>query len=261
MGTHTIEVKVHMGNKRRPIRTWDPLLSTDDLEVDMLGSIWGERQILHLGAHLDLYTNYMGRGTWGIGNRIGTLPPNILAPSMEPAMSKLPGSSVSGNFGEVLTILALQSRIKGRDLRICHLCPVRGGPNIKCPDLLLESAPLADDYDIFRGRFDPRMCSRCGRRHVNPVPLPNLPLFMPGECKNSNSVGALRQLASYWKEVGDSSPVYGFGLISTVRYQRPPALKLRLLVPVHRAGLTAVLASKVNADLGPADFRGCVYGF
>jgi hypothetical protein len=250
-----------MGKKRRPFNTWLPQLSTDDIEVDMLGSVWGERQVLHLGAHLDLYTNYRGRGTWPLSNPMGSPPSNSLAPSMEPAMSKLPGSSVSGNFGEVLTILALQSRINGRPLRICHLCPKRNSPNIKCPDLLLESTPLVDDYNIFRGNFDPRMCGRCGSRHANPVPLPDLPLFMPGECKNSDTKGALRQLASYWKDVGDGSPVYGFGLISTIRYQRPPWLKLRLVVPVHRSRLTAVLASKANGSLEPADFRGCLYGF
>jgi hypothetical protein len=97
METHTIEVSVHIGKKRQSIRAWTPQLSTDDFEVDKLGSMWGERQILQLGAHLDLYTNYRGRGTWVLNNRVGALPSGTLASSMEPAMSKLPGSSVSGN--------------------------------------------------------------------------------------------------------------------------------------------------------------------
>jgi hypothetical protein len=238
-----------------------PQLSTDDIEVDMLGSMWGETQILQLGAHLDIYTNYRGRGTWSLANRVGIPPPRTLANSIVPAMSKRPGSSVSGNFGEVLTILALQSKVKGRDLRICHLCPAQGGPNIKCPDLLLESTPLKEDYDIFKAGLDPDICNRCAGKHAIPVPLPDLPLFMPGECKNSDFPGALRQLASYWKGVGASSPVYGFGLISSIKYQRPPRLKLNLLVPVYGARLTSLLAGKPNANLTGDDFQGILYGF
>lgn len=274
MAKHTFKVTVFVGQEK--VRRWSPDLQVDDIQVDKAGSLWGEKQILHLGAHLDVYTHYRRgttRGRWRSGGTVsastaGTLrTTSTLPPSYDPALGKLPGSSVSGNFGEVITILALEAKKRRRRaLQICHLCPRQGLTNLKCPDLLLESAPLQPDYELFKLKRLHGLCSICGLAScaspVSPVLLPPLPLFMPGECKNTNFLGALRQLVTYWQEAKQGSPVYGYGLISTIRYQRPPELKLHLMVPENAAALDTLLSGITSVDdLHQANFRGILYGF
>jgi len=270
MAKHQFAVTTLMG--KRVMQRWSPDLFIDDIQVDKAGSLWGERQILQLGAHLDIYTHYRRgspRGIWRLGNGLTSTSTNtlrvtsMLAPTMQAARGKLPGSSVSGNFGEVVTILALESRKKQRRaLQICHLCPSPGNTTMKCPDLLLESDPLNGDYAIYmQSGSQGGMCIKCGRASRRPVTAPTLPLFMPGECKNTNFIGALRQLATYWQQVKSGSPVFGFGLISTIQYQAPPELKLHLIVPENVARLNTLLAGGAVNNLIQTSFRGILYGF
>jgi hypothetical protein len=68
MTQHNIIVEIYMGVSKSPINIWDPVLSTTDTEIDKYGSIWGEREVLQLGAHFNTYRRYKkGRS---IRNRI-----------------------------------------------------------------------------------------------------------------------------------------------------------------------------------------------
>ncbi|PEE56866.1 hypothetical protein CN277_11045 [Bacillus cereus] len=84
--------------------------------------------------------------------------------------TKKPASSVSENFGEVLTILSLESKVAPKPLYVSHLTSIKSGRRaIQCPDLIVEPTPLLSDYSIFQ---------------VSNPALPPLPDFIPGECKN-----------------------------------------------------------------------------
>jgi len=218
--------------------------TTSDIDIDTYGSIWGEKQILQLGMHFNIYNQY---NTWYLNNQLSLIPnSSILPSSVIMANSKLPGASVSGNFGEVLTIMALEKKVSPNYLRICHLCP-RPGVQIKCPDLLLETAPFFQEYNDY---------IRNSRQA-----LPPLPPLIPGECKNSDFLGALRQLSVYWNQIGPRSALFGYGLISTINYRQNATLKFHILVPLDKPKLESTLVSKPVNELIQKDFRGGLYGF
>lgn len=203
---------------------------------------------MQLGDHFDVYSQY-GINQWPLVGRVGAVSTGVVPPSMKPANSKLPGASISGNFGEVLTVMALEAKVAPRNLQICHLCPVQGHTKIKCPDLLLETSPFKRNYKIFKNK-------------TTPSP-PDMPQLIPGECKNNDFLKALRQLARYWVEVGPSSPVFGFGLISSINYRTPCNLKFNLLVPMNKAGLYTLLTSSSDKTdtLRQWELTGLLYGF
>lgn len=241
---HSINVEVRVGRENTSlVDNWTELIN--DLQIDRYGSVWGESEVLFLGSHFNLYSS-------GIFNKLGgsvhTSTTHVIPLSMMVNHVKKPASSVSGNFGEVLTILSLESKIAPRPLIVSHLTSVVAGRgSIKCPDLIVESAPLLPSYFMFR--------------KANPTapPLPNL---IPGECKNNAYLKALKQLAQYWKEIGCGSQLFGFGLISSINYNSSPLIKFNILVPKNRAKLALLLYSKKSIDkLVQNDFKGCLYGF
>lgn len=247
LATFNINVDIIIGKSSGPVlNSWLPVLSTNDIEIDRYGSIWGESEVLNLGAHFDIYSSN-SFGT--MGNTIGTTTTYAPPPNITISTLKSPGSSISGNFGEVLTILALENKVAPNPLRVCHLTStIRGIGAIKCPDLLLESTPFVDDYLTFRSR-------NLG------APL-SLPEIIPGECKNNDYLKALRQLAQYWAEITVASPAYGFGLISSIDYRsNPPSIKFNLLIPEDINRLENLLTTTPVEELRQRDFRGCLYGF
>lgn len=258
MTIYNITVDVYVGGTRAAkVNSWNPSLSTSDVDINKYGSVWGERQVLRLGTHFNIYKNYP-QPAWSLSSSISSASSSVIPTSLRQATDKLPAGSVSGNFGEVLTIMALEWKIAPRALRICHLCPSSNCPNIKCPDLLVESYPLKQDYKIFK---NPPSTS-LPRPPNLPIPPRNLPTYIPGECKNSDFLGGLRQLAKYWMEIGSKSPIFGFGFISRIDY-RSCSLKINLMVPLNSNGLGTMLAQPGldENDLIQSDFKGLLYGF
>ncbi|KPL57647.1 hypothetical protein [Rossellomorea vietnamensis] len=245
MTTFTIDVEIRIGKENASVfNTWIPPVHTNDIELDRYGSLWGENEVLFLGAHYDIYSS---SSFTSLGNRIGATTHSVPT-SYTISNAKSPGGSVSGNFGEVLTILALESKITPRPLRVCHLSSVLSGAGaIKCPDLILESSPLSSDYLAFRT--------------TNPTAPTFLPDIIPGECKNNAYLKALRQLAQYWIEISSASPIFGFGLISSINYRTNQVIKFNLLVPEDKPALISLLGSKPVDELKQRDFRGILYGF
>ncbi|MBV9786749.1 MAG: hypothetical protein JOZ51_01135 [Chloroflexi bacterium] len=249
---HKIQIDIFIGKKCK-IRSWSPPLSTTDVEISKYGSLWGERQVLDLGPHYNLYSQY-GAQTWDLQSQATLTALAALPEELEPTPYKLPGGSVSGNFGEVLTILALETRILPRPLTVCHLCPKPGFKRLKCPDLMLETAPLQPEYAVFQQSFQSSFWPE--------DQLPQLPDFIPGECKNADFNGALQQLATYWRLVKEQSLVFGFGLISQIDYKKS-RLELHILVPRDRAALASVIMQSDfdPKTLKPAHIAGSMYGF
>lgn len=250
---HNIKVDVIIGKKQK-IGSWNPAISTTDVEISKYGSIWGERQVLDLGSHYNLYSQY-GTQAWKLQSQASPTAVAGLPPQLQVTPNKLPGGSVSGNFGEVLTILALETRVLPRPLTICHLCPEPGFTKLKCPDLLLETAPLQQDYLTFQQYYQNSLFSFVQQP-------PNLPDFVPGECKNSDFNGALQQLAAYWRLVGPSSAVFGFGVISQINYKKGQ-LELHILVPCDCTALASLLMQPTYdvKTLKLNDVTGRLYGF
>jgi hypothetical protein len=243
--THSIDVEIRVGRENaQPKNTWTTPLLTNDLEIDRYGSVWGESEFLYLGSHFNLYSS----GTFTtLGGRVPAPASHIVPTSIMSTPTKKPASSVSGNFGEVLTILSLESKVAPKSLYVSHLTSIKAGRRaIQCPDLIVESTPLLSDYSIFQAS--------------NPA-LPALPDFIPGECKNGAYLKALRQLSRYWEEIGSRSPLFGFGLISSINYQFPPSIKFNILVPENTANLAFLLYTNSIKKLVQDDFKGCLYGF
>lgn len=239
MTVHRINIELYIGINKSVFQTW-PVVETTDTEIDKYGAIWGEREVLQLGAHFNVYRRYpRGRR---LRNRI--LVGSGIPASFEPLPNKLPGSSVSGNFGEVITILALEAQLLGRSLLVSHLCPARGHKELRCPDLIFEAAPLTQVYNSFRASFQQTQLW-----DTENITFPDLPLYLPGECKNQNVRGAVGQMAQYWKEAGSQNPAFGFGLISSINYRDQPVLKMFLLIPRDKAQLYAVLQGKNEQEV------------
>lgn len=241
---HSLKVEVRVGRENTSfVDNWTEIIN--DLQIDRYGSVWGESEVLFLGSHFNLYSS-------GIFNKLGgsvhTSTKHVIPSSIMVNHVKKPASSVSGNFGEVLTILSLESRIAPRPLIVSHLTSVVAGRgSIKCPDLIVESTPILPGYFEFR--------------KGNPE-APLLPNLIPGECKNNAFLKALKQLVQYWKEIGCRSQLFGFGLISSINYNSPPLIKLNILVPKSRTELALLLYSQKAIDeLVQNDFEGCLYGF
>ncbi|WP_349408729.1 hypothetical protein [Pseudalkalibacillus sp. SCS-8] len=243
MVSHKIKVDVIVGKSTaKIINSWTPEINTNDLQINRYGSLWGESEVLYLGSHFNLYSS----GGFGAFKKTGGSTTKFIPSKMKVLSHKKPATSVSGNFGEVLTILALETKVAPNPLLVSHLTAVKSG-TIKCPDLIVESTPLLSDYSLFT--------AKC---HTAPA----LPEFIPGECKNNAFVKAIRQLSKYWYEVGSRSPVFGFGLISRIEYKNPPNIKFNLLVPLNKVNLAHLLVKEENIDnLTQADFRGCLFGF
>lgn len=252
MSNHAISTQLYIGLGRRKIllQSWSTTLAVTDVEIDTYGSIWGERQVLNLGSHFNLYSNY-DPNQWQIGNQMGLFGLNVLPSTAQIASLKLPGGSISGNFGEVLTVLALQAKVpprRNRSLRVGHLCPTPGNTSVKCPDLLVETAPLEQEYNEYSSRFENT--------------LPRLPQFLPGECKNSDTLGALRQIITYWQSSGANNACFGFGLISSIHYRSPSSITFNLLVPRNVENLNNLL-SQPGFDvqtIKQAHMQGILYG-
>lgn len=220
-------------------------MSINDMDITSYGSIWGENQVLHLGSHFEVYSRknrYQKR--WNLYNTISKNIP--IYSGIEVQTQKKPASSVSGNFGEVLSIMALEHMVAPRQLQVCHLTSkIKGRNASKCPDLLVESRPFKKPYKKFKKK--------------NPN-APELPAFLPGECKNNYSIRALRQLTSYWLEIGPQADTYGFGFISCINYADPSnSIEIYLLIPKNKAKLQKLLSN--NANITHEDFKGCFYGF
>jgi hypothetical protein len=247
----SVELYVGLGKQKVHLQSWSSVVDTTDTEINAYGSIWGERQVLNLGSHFNIYSQYKA-SQWGIANQLGLFPLQSIPTMMNVASSKLPGGSVSGNFGEVLTVLALQAKVpprKQRALRVGHLCPKPGHANIKCPDLLIETEPIRKDYDLYRTAYAPD--------------LPELPELIPGECKNDDHLGAMRQIVSFWGDLDPFSSGFGFGLISSISYANPPSIRFNLLVCEDDYQLYCKMTS---AYFNPervviADMKGCLHGF
>lgn len=247
---HNIAVDLYVGPKQK-VASW-PALQTTDLQINWYGSLWGERQVLDLGYHFTVYKEYK-KSAWILADQMGYVSPDSLSSATQLAISKLPGGSVSGNFGEVLTILVLESRLT-RPLRVSHLCPIPKHKNLKCPDLLVETTPLQEDYTMFRNKVAPPLFPE-----LMPPPLPDI---LPGECKNSDFLGALRQIAAYWHGVQVNSPLFGFGLIAQINYNDPPLLRFTILAPKSTDNLQKLLASRIDtSELISKNFKGSLYGF
>lgn len=204
--------------------------------------MWGERHVLHLGAHFDIYS-MTAPASWGLTSSIGTPPPGSLPVNMQIADHKLPGSSISGNFGEVLTVFCLES-LSRRPLQIGHLRA--NVANKSAPDLMIETTPLAHHF----------------QKLGIPYPIPSI---IPAECKNSEFTSALRQICKYWVQATTGSSTFGFGLISNISYRyrsvKTPQVTFYLLAPVSTSALATLLASHPPDDLRRDDFKGCLYGF
>lgn len=234
MTTHNIKAELYigLGRKKIAVTSWDTMVSLTDNAIDTYGSIWGERQVLNLGAHFNLYS-IANRASWQLQHQLGEKGLAALPSSVKPAPEKMPGGSVSGNFGEVLTVMVLQQKVpkrRDRSLRVGHLCPTQGFSFQKCPDLLVENGPIKDDYMKIQKQLPS---------------LPNLPPFLPTECKNSDKLGALRQIVEYWRYSSLGSMGYGYGLLSSIKYKNSfiasPSITFNLLVPKQKYGLREIL--------------------
>lgn len=229
---HDVEVIVRIGKKE--VARWNEAIT--DQEISMYGSIWGECQVLSLGDHYNVYTE-TEQANWFFPPRL-TQPTFFSHTGVSIAPSKKHGGSVSGNFGEVFTIIALEAMNNNNPIRICHLSSQN-----KCPDLFLESAPLLKYYQLSN------------------VTLPLLPDLIPGECKNTGFIKAVRQLVSFWNDIGRSNDVFGFGIISNIEYKQRKALTITILAPIDKLALELKVCSKPLADITQADLGGYIYGF
>jgi hypothetical protein len=242
IGKSRIDFKRKPPFKPRPLAEWT--IVTNDLEINMYGSLWGESLVLQLGNHLSVYRQ-SGSLWWALNQTISPI-----NPSYEPQTGKVAGSSVTGNFGEVFTILALESLLPfPRFLGICHITSSYGK---RSPDIFLETAPILDFYNQ---KF---------KNKKKTMPLrPDLKPLIPGECKNSDFLSALRQLAVYWY-FSPRSPDYGYGLISTVDYKQPNEIvvNLNLIIPKDITKLQSILTSeKVAKEIKQKDLEDVLYGF
>ncbi|MCK9857603.1 hypothetical protein [Paenibacillus sp. ATY16] len=225
----------------RPLSRW--IIHTNDFEVNVYGSIWGENLVLNLGNHMSVYRQPRSSLWWQLNQTMSPINPHF-----QPQSVKVSASSITGNFGEVLTILALESRINlPRFMNICHLTSRYGG---KSPDLFLESNPLLNTY---QRKFQIK----------NTLVRPNLPDFMPGECKNNDFLKALKQIAVYWFN-NQTSPDYGFGLVSSINFRQSNEIYLsfNLLIPRDIPKLRSQLTSETIANAVKQEhFRETHYGF
>ncbi|TKH01450.1 hypothetical protein FC682_23080 [Peribacillus simplex] len=195
-------------------------INITDKTINMFGSLYGESQILDLGNHFNLY-HLKGKKKWRLRGGSTPLSPHIPSGILL-NLEKKPGTSVSGNFGEVLTILILKKLFLPKKLTICHLKSKK-----KCPDLMLDSSVFDTYYSSSK---------------TLKYSLPSLPDILLGECKNTNFPEALTQLATIWYEMGDPSvyknPLFGFGVISNLYYKtNPPKIRFSIISPVNRTAL------------------------
>ncbi|WHX40371.1 hypothetical protein QNH36_22465 [Mesobacillus sp. AQ2] len=246
-------IKLFIGNSRvnfsrtpsfkpRPISQWK--IESSTFELNMYGSLWGESLVLQLGNHLSVYRQ-KGSLWWALNQTISPI-----NPSYEPQTGKTAGSSVTGNFGEVFTILALESlKPTSQFLGVCHITSTSGK---RSPDLFVETSSIIDSYnDKFKLK-----------KRSSPL-RPDLPPLIPGECKNSDFLNALRQLAVYWYN-SPGSRDYGYGLISTIDYKQPDEIfiNLNLIIPKDDSLLRSMLVSEeVAKKIKQEDLEGIMYGF
>lgn len=238
--------RINLGRKPpfrpRPLAEWT--INTNDFELNMYGSLWGESLVLDLGNHLSIYRQR--KSLWWSLNQ--TISP--INPTYESQTGKIAGSSVTGNFGEVFTILALEAILPYPTfLGICHITSKSGK---RSPDIFVETTPLINVYDR---KF------RTKKRNIPTRPV--LPSTIPGECKNSNFLEALRQLAVYWY-YSPHSLDYGYGLISTIDYKESNEImvNLNLIIPKDIPLLRSNLISEKYAKgLKQEDLEDIMYGF
>ena len=58
MTIHNIKAELYigLGKKKVSVDSWNSTIPTSDSAIDTFGSIWGERQVLNLGIHFNLYS-------------------------------------------------------------------------------------------------------------------------------------------------------------------------------------------------------------
>ncbi|PFE93428.1 hypothetical protein [Bacillus thuringiensis] len=225
--------------KPRPLARWR--IDTNDSELNIYGSLWGESLVLQLGNHLSIYRQ--PESLWWALNQ--TISP--IHPAYKPQHLKVAGTSIAGNFGEVFTILALESQISYPNfLNVCHITSVS---NSSSPDLFLETEPFVQVYN-----------QKFNKRKIRPELVP----FIAGECKNSDFSKAFRQLAAYWSSY-PSSGDFGYGLISTIDYKQPNELivNFNLIIPRDESKVKSILASKDKKQLrlNSIKVKEAFYGF
>ncbi|EEK75682.1 hypothetical protein P5808_05340 [Bacillus cereus] len=217
---HRIQIHIRIGSK---IDLENFYYYTDDWELDALGSQWGERMVLNLGQHFNVYRNQIA-SEWALSNTLTTASSHLTAPILVNPFTinieKDYGSSISGNFGEVLTIQALKLLSPSVRYNICHL---KSGTDTKTPDLFLNSDAFISIYGDYR--------KKCKPKDRPPAELPN---YMPGECKNTQYIEAIRQIASYWRIVGENSDDFGFGLVSNLAFRNISEPKITFTLLIRR---------------------------
>ncbi|MGE8205835.1 hypothetical protein ACQKP0_14865 [Heyndrickxia sp. NPDC080065] len=202
-------------------------INITDKIINMFGSLYGESQIIDLGNHFNLYHQY-GKHKWHLSKGGKTAVPKSFPKHISINLEKKPGTSVSGNFGEVLTIFILKKLFLPKKLTICHLTS-----NRTCPDLILDSSVI----DTYWSSKAPKYS------------LPPLPHILLGECKNTKFPEALNQLASIWYEMGPppSNPLFGFGIISNLKYRTvPPKITFSIISPANDTALYNKLDDVAN---------------
>ncbi|MED4229508.1 hypothetical protein [Neobacillus cucumis] len=226
---HEFEITFRIG-KDNSTKDVQKLNITDKI-ITMFGSLYGESQILDLGNHFNLYHLY-GKNKWPI--RMGGSPvlPTHFPKHISINLEKKPGTSVSGNFGEVLTIFILKKLFLPKILTICHLTSKK-----KCPDLMLDSSVVDTYYSSSK---------------TLKYFLPPLPHILLGECKNTKFPEALNQLASVWYEMGPppSNPLFGYGIISNLNYKTfPPKITFSIISPANNTTLYNKLDDVANGRI------------
>ncbi|MEO4052950.1 hypothetical protein [Solibacillus sp. CAU 1738] len=242
IGNSRIDLKNYPSFRPRPLVEW--IINTNDFELNMYGSLWGESLVLDLGNHLSVYRQKSSLW-WALNQTVSPI-----NPSYAPQTGKTAGSSVTGNFGEVLTILALESLVPYPEfLGICHITSKYGK---RSPDIFVETTPL---IDVHNKKFKNKKKTSPSRS--------NWPSSIPGECKNSDFLEALRQLAVYWF-YSQSSDDFGYGLISTINYEESNEImvNLNLIIPKDIPKLRGILISEKDAKgLKQKDLKDVMYGF
>lgn len=207
MTYHNINLQIRIGNLKAPILQTESVKPIKDIVLDAYGTYYGETEILHLGSHLN---KYIVSSFHDINRNRPTNPHHVLG---IPGSTKIPthkkaAPSVSGNLGEVLTCYALEDIAKS-SIAINSISALKSGA-IRCPDFIVETRPLTAALSY----------------------LPRLPDYIPCECKNNDFLEALRQLASYWKELPYPHPSFGYGIISSLDYSGSITLKFNFITPI-----------------------------